>query len=437
VAPVDAATLATFLPAWQGLEGNRDGEDRLEEAILRLEGLALPWSELSQAILPQRAPGFTAERLDLLCAAGRIVWVGRGPAGPRDGRVALYRRARVAALLPVPTPPWDASPPGPLHEALLGQMERRGASFLVELEAAAARACPGATAEEFRAALWDLVWAGRITNDTFAPLRSLGRVEASSVRSRRRRRGRDSLAGGRWSLVQELLDPAVTETEQALARATMLLERYGIVSREAALAEELPGGFGSLYRTLRALEEAGRVRRGYFVEGLSGAQFALPGAVDRLRAARSEALGEQLPVTADVRVLPTLDPANPYGALLPWPETNAPDPARPRRAAGAWVVLVAGRPALYVAPGGRHLLTFAGAFREQVPLDRAFRALRLLPRPRRRPLTVEKIDGVPVRESPYGERMLRCGFENDYRGVTLAPEPEGRSSMRAGDQGDD
>jgi ATP-dependent Lhr-like helicase len=413
VAPVDAAALGTFLPAWQGVGDGRQGSGRLEEAIARLEGLALPWSELASVILPRRVSDFSLDRLDLLSATGRIVWVGRGPLGSRDGSVALYRRERVAQLLgPLP----DYIPPGAIHATILRHLEARGASFLVELELAVQNAHPEAAAQDFRAALWDLAWAGRITNDTFAPLRSLGRAAPEGPRARRRIGY--ALAGGRWSRVEDLTDPTVTDTERTLARATMLLDRYGVVSRETALAESLPGGFGPVYRALRAMEEAGRVRRGYFVEGLSGAQFAQDGVIDRLRAARPEDAEGEPPGEGDTLLLPAVDPSNPYGAILPWPQTADPE-ARPRRVPGAWLVLVRGRPALYLAPGGRHLFTFPSPEGTDA-LGAAFQALHRLPGNRKpRLLTVERVDGLPVRESPHHDRLHRSGFRSDYRGLTL------------------
>jgi ATP-dependent Lhr-like helicase len=407
IAPVDAATFSRFLGAWHGLNEQRAGPRRLEEALAQLEGLALPWSALSRVVLPARVSDFRATMLDMLCASGAIVWIGAGALGPRDGRIAIYRRARAAKLLPPDAP----APDGRVHAALLEHLEQRGASFLTELHDAA----PPAPAREVEAALMDLVWAGLVTNDTFAPLRTLGRGTRSG------RRTRDDLAGGRWSLVAKLRVADVADTERAYERATLLLERYGILSRDAAEAEAVDGGFGPLYKVLRAMEDAGRVRRGHFVDGLSGAQFALPGAVDRLRAARAPASSEAY-TDADARVLAAIDPANSYGALLQWPGTRSQGEGRPRRVAGAWVILVDGALVLYASANARQLLTFVDPESDaRAALPAAFRALHRLPRGARpRLVTIETIDDVPVRQSAHAAALEAAGFVSDYRGLTAS-----------------
>ncbi|MGD8208159.1 MAG: DEAD/DEAH box helicase, partial [Thiohalocapsa sp.] len=325
--------------------------------------------------------------------------------------------------------------------ALLSHMQRRGACFLVELQDAARRsaATPGSALgpDAFETALWDLVWGGLITNDTFAPLRSL----AGPGRQRRRSGGRfgpAALAGGRWSLVADLAgvdsDRPDFDTERQLARARMLLERYGVVSREAVAAEGLPGGFGPLYRVLKLMEESGRVRRGHFVEGLSGAQFALPGAIERLRAAREDEAPLDGYTEDQVRVVAASDPASPYGALLGWPATGAglsgasatDRSARqvPKRVAGALLILVAGRPVLYLGAAGRQLLTFPEAITDaggELPL--ALAALRGLRAGGRRRLLIRHIDGLPALESPLRDALLAAGFEPDYDALVPGTEP--------------
>ena len=423
VAPQEAAALGRFLATWQGLShpalpGTRTADtdrrepwglptaERLLEAVLPLEALALPWSTLSLTLLPMRVPGFTPEHLDGLAASGVLVWVGVAPLGPRDGKVMLLRRERAARLLSLA----DYEPPTPLHACILERLAARGASFLTELENAVARALPEVGVREFETALWDLVWAGRVTNDSFAPLRQwlrgAGRGEG------RPRQARQTLAGGRWSLVAELLQPQIGVTEQAVAWAEVLLDRYGIVSREAVRVEQPGPGWQAIRQALRAMEEVGLLRRGYFVEGLSGVQYARPDALERMRP-RDEEQGAQ--------VLAALDPANPYGALLPWPERGEGE-ARPRRVPGAWVVLVDGRLALYLPPGGHSLLTFSDQLPvPEVQLATALAALAQLPPGGRRHFVLARVDGVSVQDSPLLNTLHRLGYRADYGGLVPPP----------------
>ncbi len=447
VAAVEAPVLARFLPRWHGSSylldsgssgtsrrdnGPRTAQARLDEVLAQLEGLPLPWSSLHREILPARIPGFETRQLDLLAASGELVWVGAGALGARDGRVALYRRDRVRELL---EPPSEYELPSDLHGAILDYLEHRGASFTAELEAkvwAESDARQAAAHRiELETTLWDLVWAGLITNDTFLPFASLGQrrprqalgAPGSVRRGVRRAIGRsgrrDVLAGGRWSRVEDLLvvgDDSPTATERSWALVQMLLERYGVVSREAALAEEIEGGFQRLYPVLQEMEDAGRVRRGYFVEGLSGRQFALAGAVDRLRSERESERSED----AVVEALLTIDPANPWGALLPWPQRNADQGARPRRVAGSWLVCRGGEPMLYLESSGRSLLSFR-QFADLVEARRADRVVEALAdvarRRRKRSLLIEKIDGLPAAESRWAGVLLENGFQREYRGL--------------------
>jgi ATP-dependent Lhr-like helicase len=431
VAPVDASALGRFLPEWHGIGADLKGPDRLLEAVRQLAGLTLPWSELDRVLLPARVPGYRPQDLDLLAATGQVVWVGRGALGPRDGRVALYLRSGLEGLDsesaegrgPGAAGEGEGEDASPVKQVLIERLGR-GACFLLELLQAMERAGIRAPKNAFESALWDLVWAGLITNDTFAPLRALGGP-------RGQRRGREpALAGGRWSLVSDLgAGAGQGHTGWLLARAWMLLERYGVVSREAVQAEGLAGGFSPLYRVLKEMEQSGRVRRGYFVEGLSGAQFALPGALDRLRAARLD----EAPVDGfgpdAVRVLAALDPANPYGALLPWPEPGG--GGSPRRVSGAWVILVAGKLVVYLGPGGRSLTSFPGSLTpEGRELEPALRALHGLSGKGRKRLLIRQIDGLPAVESPLRGALLAVGFERDYD--ALAPAWGGVSKTGIG-----
>lgn len=413
VAPVDAATLAMFLPVWHGIGNERADSARLLEVVQQLQGLDLPWSVLQESILPMRVPGFTVDMLDLLAATGQVVWVGRAALGARDGRIALYLRAQIGELM---EPPGTRTALSPLADAILDHLDRRGASFAFELDGVARAVDADARADDIEAVLWDLVWAGQITNDTFAPLRALA---GSRVR-RTRQRGRPSaMASGRWALLQTLCDDAVGATQRVVARTGMLLDRYGFVSRECSAAEEVSGGFSPIYKVLSSMEEAGRVRRGFFLEGLSGAQFARTGTVDLLRRVNADDAGPVDVDENDIVILPAVDPANPWGSLLPWPESgNRASAQSPRRIAGAWLFMFRGRPLLYLGASRRHLTTFPANLVDSTVQAAAFSALRAMPRKSRRgSLLIEKVDGQAVAQSPHLAAMLQSGFVNEYRGV--------------------
>jgi ATP-dependent Lhr-like helicase len=345
--------------------------------------------------------------LDALCTAGEVVWVGAGALGATDGRVRLVYRDQLGLLVP----PADAVPEGPVPAALLAHLDQRGASFWPELVAASAE--EGAPYDEptVLTALWDLVWAGLVTNDSLAPLRAFLAGRPRRAVKRRPAPGRltrlgPPAAAGRWSLVDPLRRPVPPETEAAHARAQQLLARYGVLTREAALGEGAEGGFAGVYPVLKALEDRGQVRRGYFVAGLGGAQFALPGAVDRLRAGRD----------GDGAVtLAAADPAQPFGAALPWPETAG----RPSRSAGAYVVVVDGEPAIFCERGAKSLVTFP----RTLELDHWPEALQALAKDGRvRALEVARIDGDPLSEHPdVADRLRRSGFTDGYRGLTFRP----------------
>jgi ATP-dependent Lhr-like helicase len=406
VAAVPAAAFARFLPAWHALDAPGEGVLRLQEAIVQLEGTPLPISDLERAILPARVRDFTPAMLDELGAIGWLTWVGHGALGVSDGKIALYRRAQVAALLQPATVDEAALPA--LQRTLLAHLAQRGACFFVELQRAG-----GASSDDVLAALQDLIWQGLVTNDTFAPLRAFGAPKSKSPRAHGRAIARAS--GGRWSLVRDLARGEIAITTRVHARATKLLERYGIVTREVALIEDLPGGFSAIYAVLRAMEEAGKIRRGYFVEGVGGAQFALPGAVDRLRAQAN---------TSELRAvaLSAVDPCNPFGWLLPWPgdtPENAPAALKPRRSAGAVIVLVRGEPIFYLGSGGKHLITFPAA-REREMLAAAVLALRdVASRRRGKSLRIEQIDGRSARSSELAAELLALRFTAGYRGLEL------------------
>ncbi len=411
VEPVDHATFARFLARWQGIGSSAKGSERMREVVAQLEGLPLPASVLERDVLTPRVSGYNARMLDELGAAGELAWLGRGTLGHDDGRVALFRREQLALLAP---PPSALSEPSAVHEAILETLRRRGAVFFADLVSATK-----APIRETLDALWELAWAGQVTNDTLAPLRALAWPKRAAVGSPR---GRGSPippeAAGRWSLARD--DPALP-TARAHALAQALLERYGVVTRETVNAEGIPGGFSTVYPVLKAMEEGGRVRRGYFIDGLGGAQFAMPGAVDRLRAER-EPSDEPVAV-----LLAATDPANPYGASVPWPRRNG-DEKRPlQRAAGSYVALVDGFPVLYVERSGKGIVTLPG-FEDG---EAATLALALLPRlaatSARGVLTIERINGVPAAESPWLNCFSGAGWVTGYRGLTLRAPMGGRS----------
>ncbi|MCY4369315.1 MAG: DEAD/DEAH box helicase [bacterium] len=394
---VEQAALGRFLPGWQavGRTGRRHIAALLEVVRL-LQGAPLPASILERDVLASRLD-YTPGMLDQLMASGEVVWIGHAPIGPRDGRVALYLREQLPILH---RPGGQEQPQSAVHDSIRSHLSQRGASFFRDIHMAAGVAGLEDTLE----ALWDLVWSGEVTNDTLAPLRALG------MRKVRRRSGRlrphmpsamPPSSSGRWSLVADLCSPPVTDAEWAAAWAELLLERHGVLTRAGALAENVPGGLTTLYPVLNHLEETGRIRRGYFVEGLGGLQFALPGAIDRLRTTER---------TGGVVILAAADPANPYGTLLPWPE---PADGRASRSAGAYVTLHDGNPLVFLERGGKRavLLTSDPGLHEAAATALMEIGLR---NPR---LTIETIDGQPATDHALGSALLESGFAVSLRGL--------------------
>jgi ATP-dependent Lhr-like helicase len=391
----------------------------------------------------------------MLCASGELVWVGAGPSG-RSGRVALYFRDDAPLIGPPPSNERRAtgaaakSTDAPDHELLRARLAQSPCFFsdlIAELDL---------PAEALREALWDLVWAGEATNDAWAPLRAprLALARANTRSQRRtsvrrfgsRRTGAQSQVQGRWGLTEPIFRTAPLAADGSFAAtaasgperrrvlAELLLERYGIVTREQVLAEGIKGGFAMLYETLCNLETLGVCRRGYFVEGMGGA-FALPGAVERLRSARggSAASHSGPSATASSRgadsasgqpralVIAAADPAQPYGAALSWPKREGQE-RRPSRVAGAYVVSIDDEPALYVERGGRGLLTLAeGRDDDGAVVAQALRALADAVRAGRVPkLSLERIDGEPAIASSLAEALLELGFRPGPRRLTLS-----------------
>ncbi|HTL24815.1 MAG TPA: DEAD/DEAH box helicase, partial [Mycobacteriales bacterium] len=427
VEPVDPEVLARFLPAWQGVGGTARGVDGVLRAVEQLQGAPLPASALETLVLPSRVVGYSPALLDELTAAGEVLWAGAGSLPGNDGWVTLVPADRAELLLP---PPTDAAAT-PLHAELLAALADGQALFFRAL----ADRVPASSEAALQQALWDLVWSGHLTNDTLSPLRAVLGGRATRRTPARARYARASLAArsapptvsGRWS---RLPDPEPDPTRRAHALAEALLERHGVVTRGAVQAERAPGGFHATYQVLKALEETGKVRRGYFVEGLGAAQFAVPGAVDRMRAMAKPRDDEPLWTTpvpggwddqrrrrdeARALVLPAADPANPYGGALPWPETEGGH--KPGRKAGGLVVLVDGRLVLYVERGGRSLLSFTD---DEAAVGPAADALALAVRDGALGrLTVEKADGEPALRSALGAALESAGFHPTPRGLRL------------------
>jgi ATP-dependent Lhr-like helicase len=423
VEPVPPEVLGAFLPAWHGIsESNRRRADAgaVLEVIERLAGTPVPASALETLILPARLPGYSPAMLDELTSAGEVVWSGAGTLPGGDGWLVLAPADTAQLLLPDPA---DITMT-PLHSAVLEALEHGGGLFFRMLSDRV-----GSTNDtELATAIWDLVWAGRLTNDTLAPLRiTLGAVSrpARSQPTRRSRPGRPArltmpsrtgppTVSGRWSLLPA---PGGEPTVRAHALATTLLDRHGVLTRGAVAAERVPGGFAAIYPVLRAMEESGQCRRGYFVEGLGAAQFALPGAVDRMRAVLKDMSSERAVVLA------AADPAQPYGAALTWPERpgDVPEDAhrghRPGRKAGALVVLSGGALVLYVERGGKTLLSWTDDPDVLAPAAAALAGAihdGALGR-----LSVERADGGGVYDSPLAQALESAGFRPTPRGLRL------------------
>jgi ATP-dependent helicase Lhr and Lhr-like helicase len=411
VEAADTRELARFLPSWQNVDAFRRtgaGLDRLREALVPLQGVALTPKVWEGDVLPRRLGAYSQSWLDELCTSGELVWIGAGALGRNDGRVALYFREDVRLAGPPPANAKLESPEGEVHDAIRERLAA-GPSFWLDLVIELDH-----PAEDIHNALWDLVWSGQATNDAFAPLRAPRlRAVPPSERPGRRFARRRSTAGaavqGRWSLTEPLFANAPGPGAKLRATAELMLERYGIVTRETVLAEGVPGGFSTLYGELGNLELLGTARRGYFVEGLGGAQFALPGAVERLRSL-PERDGSYL-------VLAATDPANPYGASLPWPKLEG--GRRPGRTPGAHLLLRDGEPVVFIERGGRGLLRLKPL--PSPELEEAMRALADAVRAGQLPkLAIEKLDGEAVIGSGHEESLVGAGFSRGPRKLTAS-----------------
>jgi ATP-dependent Lhr-like helicase len=445
VEPVSTDTLARFLPAWQhvrvpGTRGGLRGIDGVLQVIDQLAGVALPASAWETLVLPARVSDYAPSMLDELTATGEVLWSGGGTLPGNDGWVRLHLADTAGTTLAEPSGDETTE----LQRDVLGALAGGGAYFFRQLgQAVGSTDDPALTT-----ALWDLVWGGQITNDTFAPLRAMlgGRARTSAAPRTRAYRGRrrptlptqsgPPSVGGRWSLLPLAEADA---TVRAAATAEQLLERYGVVTRGAVQVEGVRGGFAGVYRVLARFEESGRARRGYFIEGLGAAQFATGPTIDRLRTYARDLDDEERSDpdrTREVLTLAATDPANPYGAALPWPadapaDAVGPDvpvvpavaPAeaksrghRPGRKAGALVVLIDGELGVYVERGGKSVLTFT---EDPADLAAAATSIATTVRSGLGKLSVERVNGVFVLESPFGDALRTAGFTATPQGVRL------------------
>jgi ATP-dependent Lhr-like helicase len=423
VEPVDPAVFGRLLTSWQGVSRPRLGLDALLDAIENLQGAPLPASILESEILSARVRGYNPADLDALTAAGEVTWCGIEPLGDRDGRLALFLTDHMSRLWRPPTPKATPGPElSPRERSILSYLETEGASFFAPIHEAVGGGYPGETVD----ALWDLVWKGLLTNDTFHALRAFTRPPEKRPRkparrtSFRSRRISPPSSEGRWSLTADRVSGEVSPTEWSTAMAQQLLSRYGVVTREVAGAEGIEGGFSAVYDVLKALEDAGRIRRGYFVAGVGAMQFALPAALELMRSFKNPSNDP------DSVVLSATDPANPYGTMLKWPTVATAESSGgrgPTRTVGASVILVDGALAGYVARGGRPLLTFLP---EDEPARSAMSrglSVRLAAMARgedgRGGLLVSEINGMPASEHPLAPFLIDAGFNASAMGYQM------------------
>ncbi|WPO70973.1 ATP-dependent helicase [Streptomyces sp. KN37] len=444
--PVPPSALAQFLPQWQHLSGHGlRGIDGLVRAVEQLQGATVPASALEKLVLPSRVSGYTPAMLDELTAAGEVVWAGAGSLPGKDGWVSLYLADTAPLLLP-PAHPLELTA---LHQSVLDTLSGGYGLFFRQIaDQVRATTHPEASDPQLADAIWELAWSGRLTNDTLAPMRSLlgsGRTAGSTAHRAKRgmprgrygsltaaartasrtvsRTGPPTVAG-RWSLLPER-EPDPTLRAHALART--LLDRHGVVTRGAVAAEGVEGGFSATYRVLSAFEDSGQARRGYVVEGLGAAQFAMDGAVDRLRATANtrERTDSTRPSDAQATVvLAAADPANAYGAALSWPEPPAGASHKPGRKAGSLVVLVDGELTLYMERGGKTLLAWPATPEDPVTEDpRLHVAAEALASAARAgslgTVTVERINGAAALTSPFAPLLEGAGFHATPRGLRL------------------
>lgn len=447
IEPVEQQTMGRLLTRWQGVHVPRKGVDALLDTIEVLQGASLLASDLEREILPARVAGYQPSDLDTLMAAGEVVWTGVEQVGDRDGRVALF----LTEALPLLAPPADVGTLGSTLSERASQIAAflgsNGASFLPEIRAA----CGGGFQGDILDALWELVWRGEVTNDTFhtvrsrlyPPSRKHERTDGSAgspefLRRLRARNNSDGIAAGRWSLLRGRRSATISTTEWSANVAQQLLTRYGIVTRESAIAESVPGGYNTIYPALRKMEERGFIRRGMFVAGLGAAQFAMPAAVDMLRSLRSE------PSEPESVVMAATDPANPYGSILPWTlleseQNDAGTAHAMARVSGASVVLINGMLAAFLRrknPAIKVFLPDSEPEKSRIAARLARQLAELSVRRQQRTrsgILISQINGVPARTHFLGKFIEDAGFYDSANGyhtrrtssaVTAMPEDD-------------
>jgi ATP-dependent Lhr-like helicase len=413
VEPVDAATYGRFLPVWQNVGSKLRGVDGVAQVVDQLAGVALPASAWESLVLPARVRDYSPVMLDELMLTGEVSWAGQGDLPGNDGWVSLHLADSAAVTLPGPGEVQERTD---LETAVLEALAGGGAFFFRQL----AQAVGSTDDKSLQQALWELVWAGLVTNDTLAPLRAyLGGPVASRQRAPRVRayRGRPGLpsvsgppsVGGRWSLLPL---GGTDNTIRAKQLAEQLLERHGVVTRGAVQSEGVRGGFSLAYRVLSGFEETGRARRGYFIEGLGAAQFATGATIDRLRGFAKDGIATREQPT--VVTLAATDPANPYGAALPWPSQDGGH--RPGRKAGAIVILVDGELTVYLERGGKTALVFSD---DEPTLLLAATDLVRAVRENLGKLRIDKANGQFVIGTPFGDALVEAGFQLNPQGLRL------------------
>ncbi|MBA2259463.1 MAG: DEAD/DEAH box helicase, partial [Acidobacteria bacterium] len=443
VEPVEPHVFVRLLTSWQGLVRRRSGLDALLDAIEHLQGVPLPATVFESEILAARVANYQPSDLDALCAAGEVVWRGVEPLGDRDGRLALYLTDHFGRLAGPADPGTllrqgcGGQAQGPesfsdRERAIVEHLGSVGASFFGAIHDATGGGYPGETVE----AIWNLVWKGVVTNDTFHALRAFTRAPErrarkvkTAGRSFRSRRASPPSAEGRWSLVSDRIGARVSLTEWSAAVAQQLLSRYGVLTREVAGAEGIYGGFSAVYKVLKAMEDAGRIRRGYFVAEVGATQFALPAALELMRSLREN------PDEPETIVLSATDPANPYGTMLKWPglvrgegpvdgSVSAEGVGRgATRTVGSQVIFVNGVLAAYIPRGGRQLLAYAPDDEPERSAIARPLSTRLASIARgedgRAGLMISEINGVPAAEHLLAPFLLDAGFYASAMGLMV------------------